>query len=63
MIAPSARVGRNRRRAFLFTPLLGIGALAVLTSSPVFNGADLFGVIALTAGAAGFVHETGKDHD
>ncbi|AZS11736.1 hypothetical protein HOU96_gp38 [Arthrobacter phage Maja] len=63
MRGPSPRVGRNRRRVCLYLPFLGIGALAVLTSSPVFNGADLFGVFALSVGAAGFVHETGKDHD
>lgn len=57
------RVGRNRRRTILYTPFLGVGALAVLTSSPIFNGADLFGLIALAAGAAGFVHETGNDND
>lgn len=60
---PSARVGRNRRRAYLYTPLLGVGALAMLTSSPIFNGADLFGLIAIAAAAAGFVYETGQDND
>jgi hypothetical protein len=64
MSNPTARAGRNRRRAYLYTPLLGVGALAVLTSSPlIFNGADLIGVALLAAGAAGFVHETGNDND
>lgn len=60
----TARAGRNRRRAYLYTPLLGVGALAVLASSPtVFNGADLIGAVLLAAGAAGFVVETGEDND
>lgn len=63
MSNPTARVGKNRRRAYLYTPLLATGALAVLTSTPVFNAVDLFGVISLAAGAAGFVVETGKDND
>lgn len=64
MKAPTARAARNRRRACVYTPLLGVGALAVLTSSPlIFNGADLFGVIALAAGTTGFVIETGNDND
>ncbi|URC18080.1 membrane protein [Arthrobacter phage Cole] len=64
MSNPTARAGRNRRRAYLFTPLLGVGALAMLTSSPlIFNSADLIGLAFLVAGAAGFVHETGKDND
>jgi hypothetical protein len=63
MSTPTARVGKNRRRACLYLPLLGIGAIAVLTSSPAFNGADLIGTMFLAAGAAGFVLETGKDND
>jgi len=63
MRRPSARVGRNRRRAYLYTPLLILGALAVLTSFPVINGGYLAGITLLIAGAAGFVRETGKDND
>lgn len=64
MSNPTARAGRNRRRAYLYTPLLGVGALAMLASSPlIFNSADLIGLAFLVAGATGFVHETGKDND
>jgi hypothetical protein len=56
---PSARVGRNRRCAYLYAPLVVLGALAVLASFPVMNAAYLVGVTFLIAGAAGFVYETG----
>lgn len=64
MRAPSARVGRNRRRAFLYTPALVIGALMFLAATatfPIINSAYLAGVTLLIAGAAGFVLETGQD--
>jgi len=57
--APSARVGKNRRRAFLWLPLLAVGALAFLSAFPTFNSAYLLGLLFLTAGAAGFALETG----
>lgn len=60
---PSARVGRNRRCAYLYTPLLILGALAVLASFPVMNAAYLAGVALLITGTAGFVLETGQDND
>lgn len=59
MSAPSARVGKNRRRAFLYLPLLVVGALLFLASFPTFNSAYLLGLLFLTAGTAGFVLETG----
>jgi hypothetical protein len=57
------RVGRNRRRTFLYTPLLLIGALmflAALAAFPIINAAYLAGVAFLITGAAGFVLETGQ---
>lgn len=59
MRRPSLRVGRNRRRAILYTPLFALGAAAALASFPTFNAAYLVGLLFLTAGAAGFVLETG----
>lgn len=59
MNAPTAQTFRNRRRIFLYTPLLIIGALAVLAAFPTFNSAYIVGLLFLTAGAAGFVLETG----
>ncbi len=60
------RVGRNRRRTFLYTPLLVLGALmfaASLATFPIINSAYLAGITFLIAGAAGFVRETGQDND
>ena len=57
------RVGRNRRRTFLYLPLLIIGGLLFLAATatfPVINGAYLTGVTLLLAGAAGFILETGQ---
>ena len=63
MKAPSVRVGRNRRRIFLYLPFLVLGALLFLASTgtaPVVNSAYLAGVTLLLAGAAGFILETGQ---
>lgn len=60
------RVGRNRRRTFLYTPLLILGALALtaaLASFPIINSGYLAGLTFLIAGAAGFALETGQDND
>lgn len=62
MKTPSMRVGRNRRRIFLYLPFLVLGALLFLASTetaPVVNGAYILGVALLLAGAAGFIVETG----
>jgi len=66
MRAPSVRVGRNRRRTFLYLPLMTLGAfafLASLASFPIINSGYLAGVTFLIAGTAGFVLETGQDND
>lgn len=59
MTRHSAQVLRKRRRACLYLPALILGAAAFLASFPTFNSAYLMGVLFLTAGAAGFVLETG----
>jgi hypothetical protein len=59
MSAPTARTFRNRRRVYLYIPLLVLGALAVLASFPTMNSAYIGGLLFLTAGAAGFALETG----
>ncbi|MEJ1195054.1 hypothetical protein [Pseudarthrobacter sp. CCNWLW207] len=64
MRPPSVRVGRNRRRTFLYTPLLILGALAFIASLapfPIINSGYLAGVTFLIAGTAGFVLETGPE--
>jgi hypothetical protein len=53
---PSARVGRNRRRAYLLVILAG--TLAIAAAFPTFNAFYLVGVLAVATGAAGFVLET-----
>jgi hypothetical protein len=63
MRAPSVRVGRNRRRTFLYAPLLVLGALMFLAATvafPIINSAYLAGVTFLLTGAAGFILETGQ---
>lgn len=59
MSRPSARVGRNRRRAFLYAPLLLIGLLLILTSAPI-NGTYVLGTLLALAAAGGFVLESGE---
>lgn len=58
MSRPSARVGRNRRRAFLYAPLLALGLLLVLAATPV-NGQYVLGAIVMMIGAGGFILESG----
>lgn len=58
MSRPSARVGRNRRRAFLYVPLLALGVLMVLTSTPL-NGLYVLGALVLLLAAGGFILESG----
>lgn len=60
---PSARVGRNRRCAYLYTTLIALGGVAVGASFPTINAAYLAGIFFLVAGTAGFVLETGHDND
>jgi hypothetical protein len=60
---PSARVGRNRRRAYLYPALIVLGGLALGASFPTINAAYLAGILFVVAGAAGFVLETGNDND
>lgn len=62
MRAPSVRVGRNRRRTFLYCPAIVLGALlflAAVPTLPIINSAYIAGVTLLMAGASGFIIETG----
>jgi hypothetical protein len=54
---PSVRVGLNRRRTFLYLPLLIIGALLFLLAFPVMNGVAVLGAVTMVSGAGGFVLE------
>lgn len=56
---PTARVGLYRRRAFLYGPLVILGAALVLMTSHNINGAYLAGLLILLTGAGGFVLESG----
>ncbi len=56
---PTARVGLYRRRAYLYGPLVILGAALVLMSSGTVNGAYLAGLLIILAGAGGFVLESG----
>lgn len=56
---PTARVGRYRRRACLYGPLVVLGAALLLMSYPTINGAYLAGLLILLAGTGGFVLESG----
>jgi uncharacterized membrane protein YhaH (DUF805 family) len=56
---PTARVGRYRRRAYLYGPLVVLGAALILMTSPNLNGAYLAGLLVMMAGAGGFVLESG----
>lgn len=57
MRAPSVRVGRNRRRAFVYFPVLIVGAALFLLAVPVLNGAAVLGASLLVAATGGFVVE------
>ncbi|WP_207593958.1 hypothetical protein [Arthrobacter sp. D5-1] len=59
MMRPTARVGRYRRRAYLYGPLVILGAALVLMTCPTINGAYLAGLLILLAGTGGFVLESG----
>ena len=59
MSRPSARVGRNRRRAFLYAPLLAVGLLLILAATPV-NGQYVLGAIIMMIGPGGFILEPGE---
>jgi hypothetical protein len=51
------RVGQNRRRTYLYVPLLVLGAAMFLLAFPALNGAAVAGALLLVAGAGGFVLE------
>ena len=56
MRRPSARVGRNRRCAYLYSPVGILGTLIVF-AAPAANGGHLAGALMVLAAAVGFVLE------
>lgn len=63
VVRPSARVAAQRRRAFLWLPLLVVGVLVSLAGGPmitVFNSADAAGLALMGAGLVGFIREVEK---
>lgn len=63
MVRPSERVAARRRRAFLWLPLLVLGAMISLAGGPmiaVFNSLDVFGLAFTVVGLLGFVREVDK---
>jgi hypothetical protein len=54
MRRPSARVGRNRRRAYLYAPAGLLGTFLVF-GAPAVNGAYLVGALLLLFAAGAFV--------
>ncbi|ALV45809.1 hypothetical protein MB46_10290 [Arthrobacter alpinus] len=62
-VRPSERVAAQRRRAFLWLPLLVAGALVSLAGGPmitVFNSLDAAGLALMVGGLVGFIREVEK---
>lgn len=63
VVCPSQRVAANRRRAFLWLPLLVAGVLVMLVAGPmipVFNSLDVAGLALMVGGLLGFIREVEK---
>lgn len=63
VVRPSQRVAAQRRRVFLWLPLLGLGALISTAGGSmidVFNGLDVVGLVFTVAGLLGFVLDVDK---
>ncbi|WP_343317743.1 hypothetical protein AAFM46_10880 [Arthrobacter sp. TMP15] len=63
VVRPSVRVAANRRRAFLWLPVLLTGALVSVAGGSmitVFNSLDAAGLVLLLAGLFGFIREVEK---
>lgn len=57
---PSGPVAAQRRRAFLWLPMLVAGAMISLAVSPmitIFNSLDVLGLVLTVAGLLGFIRE------
>lgn len=60
MKAPTARVAANRRRTFLWLPLLITGIATALAGAPmitVFNSQDVLGLALVVAALLGFIKD------
>jgi hypothetical protein len=63
MARPSSRVGAQRRRVFLWLPLLVLGSLVTLAGGSmitVFNSLDAAGLVLIVVGLLGFVQEVDR---
>lgn len=63
VVRPSERVAAQRRRAFLWLPLLVAGVLVSFAGGPmltVFNSLDAAGLGLMIAGLVGFIREVEK---
>lgn len=63
VVRPSERVAAQRRRAFLWAPLLVAGVLVSIAGGPmitVFNSLDAIGFALMVAGVVGFIREVEK---
>lgn len=60
MNRPSTKVAAQRRRVFLWLPLLALGILVSAAGGPmidVFNGLDVLGLLLTAVGVRGFLAE------
>lgn len=58
--SPTARVAANRRRVFIWTPLLLAGLVLALAGAPmitVFNSQDALGLALVVTALLGFIKE------
>lgn len=63
VMRPSERVAARRRRAFIWAPLLVLGAVISLAGGPmieVFNSLDVMGLACTVVGLLGFVREVDR---
>lgn len=66
IITPTPRVAANRRRAFLWLPLMATGALATVAGGPmleVFNSLDVAGAAMMLGGLLGIAREVQTDNN
>lgn len=63
VVRPSGRVAAQRRRAFLWLPLLMAGVLVSLAGGPmitIFNSLDAIGLALMVGGLVAFIRDVEK---